>query len=395
MTTGRVVTAAPGPRRPSRVERVAIVILGGTAVVLALLSLLGLALRPMWLQPGVIAFAATGWLVAARRPANPIGWLLLLTGLGYGLATAASACIDLTGAAGTVGAACLVVGNSVWILAYAPLVIALLLLPNGTLPSPRWRSIVALVIASTAVAAVSHTLLPGPTTGFAPHESPLATRAVDPTLLAAIFGLSITVAMVTVILAVASIAVRLRRAEGVVRQQLKWIGAAGVYVVVVGLPASVYWAHPVGAALAVSSLVVIALAIAVAVLRYRLFEIDRIVSRAATYALLTACLGVVYVTGVVALQAILAPFTAGSSVAVAASTLAVAALFQPARRRIQDVVDRRFNRARYDAQHTLDMFSARLRDEPDLEALVEELRSVTRRSLGPDRVSVWLRPRRP
>jgi hypothetical protein len=134
---------------------------------------------------------------------------------------------------------------------------------------------------------------------------------------------------------------------------------------------------------------------AVAILRYRLYDIDRIISRTVAYGMLTALLGLVYVAGVFVFGRLLNPDGGSSSLAVAASTLAVAALFQPARRRVQDAVDRRFNRARYDAARTVETFSARLRDEIDLDTLSAELLAVVNQTMQPTRVSLWLRPLRP
>jgi hypothetical protein len=196
--------------------------------------------------------------------------------------------------------------------------------------------------------------------------------------------------------AVAALVVRFRRSRGAERQQIKWLVYA-VLVVVVCFPLPALFETMIGSELAadvVYALIVapIPVAVGVAILKYRLYDIDRLINRTLVYGLLTALLGAVYAVGVFGLGRLLNPVTGESALAVAASTLAVAALFQPARRRIQQAVDRRFNRRRYDAARTVEAFTARLRDEVDLDTLAGELLAMANQTMQPTVVSLWLRP---
>jgi hypothetical protein len=185
-----------------------------------------------------------------------------------------------------------------------------------------------------------------------------------------------------------SLALRWRRAWGNEREQLKWVAFAAGLALVANIVFQIVQLPGLG----LVGVVLVPVGAAVAILRYRLYDIDRIISRTLAYGLLTALLGLVYVAGVFALGRLLNPGGEPSAVAVAASTLAVAALFQPARRRLQAAVDRRFNRARYDAARTVEAFSARLRDEIDLDTLTTELVAVADQTMQPVQVSLWLRP---
>jgi hypothetical protein len=198
---------------------------------------------------------------------------------------------------------------------------------------------------------------------------------------------------------VVSLLVRFRRSRGVERQQLKWFTFAGA-VTVAGLvlilfPSQYGWIGPVSPLVTAPILVSMPVAAGVAILRYRLYDIDRIINRTLVYGLLTVLLGAVYAAGVFAAARLLDPADGESELAVAASTLAVAALFQPARRRIQAVVDRRFNRRKYNAAKTVEAFSARLRDEIDLDALSAELLAVAHQTMQPTTAALWLRPSAP
>jgi hypothetical protein len=192
------------------------------------------------------------------------------------------------------------------------------------------------------------------------------------------------------------VVVRFRRALGEERQQLKWFTfvAAAELVLIPGLGAVAEQLAPVLGELVIFpvSISLIAIAIGVAVLKYRLYDIDRVINRTLVYGLLTVLLGAIYTAGVFGLGRLLNPVTGESALAVAASTLAVAALFQPARRRVQAVVDRRFNRRRYDAAKTIEAFSTRLRDQLDLDTLSTELLAIVDQTTKPTRVSLWLRP---
>jgi hypothetical protein len=209
-----------------------------------------------------------------------------------------------------------------------------------------------------------------------------------------VFIAGVAVVAACALAAVASLVIRFRQADGVERQQLKWVGL-GAGLAVVGIVAAFVVPEYIGAGIVVVvvGLLALPLSIAVAVLRYRLYDIDRIISRTVAYAVLTALLGGLYVSGIFLLTPLVAGAGGGSELAVAASTLAVAAAVRPLRRRVQDVVDGRFNRARYDAQRTVSGFAGRLRDDVRLEDLRAELVSVVDEVMEPASASLWLRER--
>jgi hypothetical protein len=238
-------------------------------------------------------------------------------------------------------------------------------------------------------------LLPGEIEEYPPAVSPLGVEALGSSL-EVIFALSLLAMIVVLPLTTFSPLWRLRRARGVERQQLKWFAyAAGslTAVVIVALVLARFEAPDVLVGLLVlSAVLMLPIATGIAILRHNLYDIDRVISRTIVYASLTASLGGVYIAGVVALQPALDTFTRGDDLAVAGSTLAVAALFQPARSRIQHGVDRRFYRHKYDAETTLAAFSDRLRDEIDLDTLMTELHTVVQQTMQPEHISLWLRP---
>jgi hypothetical protein len=279
----------------------------------------------------------------------------------------------------------------------------LLLFPTGHLPSPRWRAVAWLYGLLALPGIGSLALLPGAQPGgffeLGPIPNPLGLEAAA-AVLRPVNATAQVVATALVGVAAVSIVMRLRRARGVERQQLKWLAYAAVVLAGYYLLTFLYTRGAVRSIpslvdVAVSglSLVVVPAAIGVAVLRYRLYDIDRIINRTLVYGLLTALLGAVY-AGVVLVLGLLSGGlgTAPPSWAVAGATLAAAVLFQPARRGIQGMVDRRFNRRRYDTARTIQAFSARLRDQVDLDTLSAELLAVVDQSMEPTRVSLWLRP---
>jgi hypothetical protein len=345
---------------------------------------------------GFFAFAAVGAMVAVRRHRNAIGWLFLTLGLAFTLQEAAGqyagrAYADPTGLpAGSLAVVADWASSWSWALAVAALPAALLLFPDGRPPSARWRW-VGWLNAVTAGA-----LIPVIAAGLWTMRSPTARVADQPDeglLLVALIAF-VAIHGVCLLAAGASLAVRFRRARGIERQQLRWIAWAGGALIaalftgalddLVGAPALGVLAE-VGGGLAVIALPV---AVGMAVLRYRLYEIDRIISRTFSWALLSMFLGGIYLVTVL----VVAPLVGqGSDLIVAASTLAVAAAFGPARRRVQGFVDRRFNRARYDAEQTIVAFRAQLRDEVALEYLSREVLAVVHRTVEPAGASLWLR----
>jgi hypothetical protein len=348
-----------------------------------------------------LSAVTVGALLASRRPGHPVGWLLIGLGLPVAASGAATAYANygLMARPGSVPAAdwaALYHGVSI-LAALACLQLVLLLTPTGSLPSPRWRW--------PARVAVGAALLSLATSLVLPFESPYQATP-NPLAVPALAGLLLplnSVAWIVTALglpvAAGSLVGRFRRARGVERQQLRWLvlaaalAAAVLAATVVALGLGVLASTGNEVLLGWVSAVVLALlplATGAAILRYRLYDIDRIISRTVAYGLLTVLLGLGYAAVVLGLGRLLPE---GSSLAVAAATLAVAAAFQPARRRIQQVMDRRFNRRRYDAAATIAAFSARLREQVDLDALEAELLAVADQTMQPARASLWLRPR--
>ena len=321
----------------------------------------------------VIAFAALGALLASRRPRNPIGWLLCAAPLALALSGFADGwyvhAFYAHPGSPKPPVALLWVANWIWVFGFIPLITALLLLfPDGRLPSRRWWPAGALVLAAIAVPVrVGYAFAPGALDDYRRVENPLGLGPLFLTLQDAGFPLM----ALSAITSAAALIWRFRRSHGVERQQLKWMAAAAALVVAAWLGNAA-----LDQFLGVQSsyflpIVLLALpgAATVAILRYRLYDLGRIVNRTLVYLALTVTLGAVYL-GLV----LLIGLTLGTSnVAIAVSTLAVAALFRPARSRIQAAVDHRFYRRRYDAARTLQRFGSRLRDELDLDAVQGEL----------------------
>jgi hypothetical protein len=347
-------------------------------------------------QTSWLVIAAVGAVVASRRPENPIGWLFLAGGFVQLLSAAAQqyATWGLVRHPGSLpfGAVVAWATTLLWLPPIVCAIVAVALFPNGRLLSRRWRWIVAamVVVATVLILLIAVDLwsVRGPLVLSSQQDqsfldgrlSGMALTIGYPVLLA--FGLA----------AMTSPFLRYRRASGVERQQLRWLAlTASVALVAIG----VSQLPPVQAHPTLTDVLGyfdmpgwFAAAAGVAILRYRLYDIDRIISRTASYALLTGVLAAVYV-GMVTGVSHISP--ARSTLGVAASTVVVALLFNPLRRRMQAVVDRRFNRARYDAGRTVEAFAARLRDEIDLDHLSRDVVSVVARTVEPSSVSLWLR----
>jgi hypothetical protein len=284
-------------------------------------------------------------------------------------------------------------GSISWIPALSLIIFLLLLFPSGSLPSARWRWVTRLAGIGIGIAVVG--------VAFAPHsvdpqgglkvDNPLAVPSLKvPLEVLIVVGAALILA--SMVAGVVALVLRYRRSRGHERLQLKWFTYCAVLIVVLVLStADVPTGLLLGAIQAVLIGPALAIATGVAMLRHRLYDIDVVVNRTLVYGALTATLAAIYVGSVLLLQLALDPVTSDSSLAVAVSTLAVAALFRPARIRIQSVVDRRFYRRRYDAARTLERFSARLREEVDLDALGGELRAVVSDTMEPAHVSLWLR----
>jgi hypothetical protein len=347
----------------------------------------------------VLSAATVGAVLASRRPRHPVGWLLL----GFALALTAAGVISsyvtygLLARPGALPAAHALARYypATGAAALALLSLVLLLTPTGSLPSPRWRWW-AVITAATPVALVL--VVPVAPGRLDPQllltSSPFSDRALGGVLLVAT-RVALVVTALAVAVAAGSLVLRFRRAQGVERQQLRWVALAAALMVLavpvvlapVALesPILVNWAPAVW-------VVVLPVAVGAAILRYRLYDLDRIISRTLAYGLLTLLLGGGYAVVVLGLGQLLGR---ESPLVVAAATLAVAGLFQPARRRVQAVVDRRFNRRRYDATRIIDGFGTRLRDQVDLDTLTADLLAVVDQTMQPTQASLWLRPQAP
>jgi hypothetical protein len=351
------------------------------------------------IPPTLAALTASlvGVVLASRRPRHPVGWLLLTLGLCLCASGAAASYVPYAVVVrpGALPAADLAARlyPTVTNAALAALGFVLLLTPTGTPPSPRWRWWAWGSAASTAVLLVAATIAPG-------SLDPNALVAGGPQEVRA-FGGALRVAnqaaqaaaILTILAGTVSLVVRFRRARGIERQQLRWVAlAAGLTGVAMGAVAVLVAAGNLELAswAAVLCLIFLPLATGAAILRYRLYDLDRIISRTVAYGLLTVLLGGGYAMVVLGLGQLLG--RRSPSLVVAGATLAVAAVFQPARRRVQALVDRRFNRRRYDAARTIEAFSARLRQQVDLDALTSELLAVVDQTMQPTQVALWLRP---
>jgi hypothetical protein len=340
--------------------------------------------------------ATIGAVLASRRPRHPVGWLLLAFALS----------LIINGVAGEYAPYGLQVRPGVlpaaaWVALYYPatalvglilLGFILLLTPTGSPSSPRWRWWAWLTTGALAVLLLAMALAPRPPDWrYQGVDSPLDLRPFEGTLLGA-YRAALAVAVLGLLVGAGSLVVRFRRAHGVERQQLRWLVLAAaltgvgmlvaMVLVAVGDQDLVGWVSGVCVAL-------LPLATGAAILRYRLYDLDRIISRTLAYGLLTLLLGGGYAAVVLGLGQLLGQ---DSSLVVAAATLAVAAVFQPTRRRIQAVVDRRFNRRRHDTAQTIQAFSAHLREQVDLGTLTAELLGVVDQAMQPTQVSLWLRP---
>jgi hypothetical protein len=350
------------------------------------------------IPPSVAALTAgvVGAVLASRRPRHPVGWLLLAMGVDMGVSGAAVGYIPygLVVRPGALPAANVVA--RIYPVTIAAVLAAvgfvLLLTPTGSPPSPRWRRWTWALAVAVTVALVAATVAPGSLDPLAQFVSgPLDPRVYGGALRVAV-QLALLAGLLTVLAGAASLVVRFRRAGGTERQQLRWVALAAALTGLSMLAAAVLIALGqvnLGAWASVVGVTFLPLAIGAAILRYRLYDLDRIVSRTLAYGLLTVLLGLGYAAVVLGLGRLLPQ---GSSLAVAAATLAVAAAFQPARRRIQQVVDRRFNRRRHDAGRVVEAFGARLRDQVDLDAVGGELLAVVDQTMAPTRAWLWLRP---
>jgi len=342
---------------------------------------------------GVIAlvFVLVGWLLAERRPSNVIGLLLLAFGTSFVLYLPADLYLHRPGHQPGAEFAALfstILDAPMFIL----VAFVLILFPDGHPPSPRWRWAIAAGVIGIGLTITGYVLLPGPFEIFPEYSNPFGVDGVDSGLMVIS---AYMILLVLLVLGAVALIGRWRRGTAVERAQIKWMAAAAV-VLLVSETINVLTfdpAQPYAPATILLSLgiMLVPIAIAVAILRYRLYEIDRLISRTLSYAIVTAILGVVFVTVILLLQAVLAGVTGNQGIPVAVSTLAVFALFQPVLRRVRHAVDRRFDRARYDGERTAGMFAERLRWETDMERVTGDLAQTADTAVAPTALGIWLR----
>jgi hypothetical protein len=362
----------------------------------------------------IIGAPLLGGVIASHRPRNPYGWLWCGLGLGAALWMFAQTYYTF---AMTVGVGSLLARNLVlfvgawvgWVVVATLIPCVLLLFPDGKLPSRRWRFLMWPVVAAGAVLLIAGLFASG-LSPFAPTFNPFAVGGVIGDVITGIRDVGMRVFLIAVIPAALSLVSRFRRAGGTERQQIKWLAYAAVLfgtIISIGvfgyedlfsrtlstLQVAVGFSRTLSILLVAVGFAGLYIAVGVAILRHQLYAIDVVINRTLVYGSLTAALAAVYLGGVLVLQYAFRALTGEESqVAVVASTLIIAALFIPLRRRIQSFIDRRFYRRKYDAAKTLEAFSAKLRDETDLDALRNDLVGVVRETMEPAHVSLWLRP---
>ena len=353
-----------------------------------------------------VSFSIIGAIIASRLPANPLGWLFC--------AAACVAAVDHFSAEYALyallaqptslpaGEVLAWLASWAWILYCGCIALSLLLFPNGRPPSSRWRWLAWLSVFLTIAGAVWVAFSPGVIGNLGSIRNPLGIeglpsgfKPVQTIMLALLF-----------VAALSTLVVRLRRARGIERQQIKW--PAFTVVVVAGSSflsdtaiseaIGLRWLEWAGYVIFIPALIGFPISIGIAIVRYRLYEIDLIINRTLVYGSMTATLALIYFGGVATTQAIFRALTGQQEqpqLAIVISTLLIAALFNPLRRRIQRFIDRRFYRRKYDARKTLEAFSAKLRDETDLDALSDDLVGVVKETMQPSRISLWQRPDTP
>ena len=353
-----------------------------------------------WAEDTLLAvgYSTVGAVAASYRPRNPVGWVSCSIGLVWGVAhfTSEYATYALLAAPGSLPAAEVSawIYSWVWVPGLGFLVFLPLLFPNGRLPSPRWSLFAWFSVLLAGTGTIMAALSPGPGVGLS-IRNPFGMESL-PNLSEQLQALM----FVLIFVAAASLIVRLHHARGVERQQIKWVAYAGALAGGASLPtytvfeaADIPWLQMAGYVPALIGIVGFPTAVGIAITRYRLYDIDILINRTLVYGSLTAMLVGLYFGAIVVLQRLFVATTGeGSTLAVVASTLVIAALFNPLRRRIQSFIDRRFYRRKYDARKTLETFSAQLRDETDLEALSDDLVGVVRETMQPAHVSLWLCP---
>ncbi|HEX2182818.1 MAG TPA: hypothetical protein VHH10_11075 [Rubrobacteraceae bacterium] len=345
----------------------------------------------------LLPFSIVGALVASRHPRNAIGWLFCGVGVTIGLNSFAGDYAEFWLASGfgasDLGKAAAWLSSWSWVLlVYAPASLLLLLFPDGRLPSPRWRPVPWGIALGTSGGVAGYALKAGPLVDFPQIANPYG---IDSPLVGVVGVAASVVAAGSMVASAISLIVRLRRAGSVERQQIKWLAYGGAVMAgAICVGASIIpWS--VRASILVMSVALLGLPVftGIAIVRHRLYDIDLLINRTLVYGSLTAALVALYFGAVVVLQRVFVALAGHqSTLVVVASTLLIAALFNPLRRRIQSFIDRYFYRRKYDAAKTLENLSSKLRNETDLGALNDDLVGVVRETVQPAHVSVWLRP---
>jgi hypothetical protein len=384
-----------------------------TSLALTALSLLLLVLNvshpdvaiyPYWLENILFAvgFSTVGAVIASRSPPeNTIGWLFCAIGLSFGVIhfSAEYATYTLLAQPGMLvgGEAAAWILSWAWVLAVGLIVFLALLFPDGRLPSRRWRWFAWLSVLLTFTGAVWGAFTPRVILSLGQINNPLGVEGLPN-----VWKLTQTLMLTLIFVSAASLFMRLRRARGVERQHIKWFtytavvaSSAALLTYTISEPIGALWLKWAGYVVVQVALIGMPISMGIAILRYRLYEIDILINRTLVYGSLTLVLALVYFGGVTATQAVFTALTGQEEhpqLAIVISTLVIAALFNPLRRRIQGFIDRRFYRSKYDARKTLEAFSAKLRDEMDLETLNDDLVGLVRETMQPAQVSLWLRP---
>src|SRR5215212_195297 len=346
----------------------------------------------------VLTFSVVGAIVASRHPRNTIGWLFCAIGLAVGFNGLAGGYAEYWLVSGrgsrSLGETEAWFGSWVWTAQIVAMTFLLLLFPDGGLPSPRWRPVAWLAGLGLGGFVVGYALGAGPLEDFPQIVNPYGIDSPVVRVVGVAGGLVVVGSMVA---SAVSVIVRARHTGRVERQQIKWLAYGGAVVVGTSLAAGAIAIWSVTVTILIINLALLGLPLftGIAIVRYRLYDIDIIINRTLVYGSLSATLIALYFVGIIVLQGVFDILTGASeksTLTVVVSTLVIAALFNPLRRRIQSFIDRRFYRSKYDARKTLQAFSATLREETDLNALSEDLVSVVRETMQPAHVSLWLRP---
>jgi hypothetical protein len=342
-----------------------------------------------------MTFPIVGLVVSWQRPEHPVGWLFLLVAFAILMSVFATEYAGRVAFAGAdLPAANLIAwaGGWTWVVAAGiGLPLAIILFPDGRLPHPSWRAPVIIGSLAMGITLLAFAIDPRPLGGYdSRFENPFAVSGPIGDVAMRLVDLGTVAIVLTLAPAIAAIVLRFRRSTGVERQQLKLVLFPATCFVS-GLIAAAFIQEEGLWTLALFGLASVAVGVGVAILRYRLYDIDLVIRRTLVYGALVAILGLVYVGLVIGLQAVLVPLTGGDTLPVALSTLAIAALFGPVRARVRALVDRRFYRSRYDAQQIVGSFAGRLRDEVEVEAVGRALLDATGRAVRPSAATIWIR----